>query len=136
MCNIQAGYFTKDGSGMSGPSCAAYANDRLNEDVVVTFLSSELNKSYYASMKIKRPDNVTVEIATTIRVVTSTSETFTFADWARPITNLGLYTILESKILDTYGNVVCSGNPSGGLCQSLTVSAVPCVTTVCDFIVE
>lgn len=124
MCNIQAVYFTKDGSGMYGPSCNAYTNDRINEDIVVTFSSGELNKSYAACMSIKRPDNITVEICTVYRTVTSTTEIFTFGDWVRPITNLGLYTILGSKIIDTYGNTVCSGNPSGGFCQSLTISSL------------
>jgi len=137
MCIIQAGYFTKNGSAISGSSCNVYANDKINEDIIATFSASELNINYVAFMKIKRPDNIIVEINTSPIKVTSTTETFIFADWATPIPNLGTFTILESMIYnDDNGYLVCSGNPSGGFCQALTVSAVPCIIPVCNFIVE
>ncbi len=128
MCIIQAGYFTKSGSGMSGPSCSAYANDIINEDVIATFSASELNKSYGACMSIRKPGGTIVAICGTYRTVTSTTETFMFADWTRPITTLGLYEILESRIYDNLGNIVCYSIASGGFCQSMTVSAPPCAT--------
>lgn len=106
MCQIQAKYFTKNGSADWG-NCAALPEDRINVEAVVTFSGSEIGKEYKCELKIKTQIGEEYKIFTPLRPVGST-ETFTSPDFPRPVP-FGTYQLLWVTVYDAMGNTVCSG---------------------------
>lgn len=121
-CVIQAAFFDKNGSPMSGPSCSASQNDGISAEVDASFSGGEIGQSYAATMQIRIPNGSVSTISSAYQTVTDVIGTFVFGNWSIPIPT-GMYTILGSSIIDTIGNTVCTGNFSGGNCQSLTIIA-------------
>jgi len=123
MCDIQANFFMKNGNNIPGPSCTAYSTDRIETDTIITFTGSEVGKTVKVGMVITYPDGVEREKWASDFVVPS-SGTYDFiiaVDIAR--FGLGRYQLTGAEVWDKDGNtLLCSGNPSGGYCQDLTVT--------------
>ncbi len=134
MCIIQANYFMKNNSNLSAP-CNAYTTDKIQTDTIVTFDSSEVGKTVKVGAIVLYPDGINHQFWAPNFVVPSAG-TYDFIVSVNVVSfGVGTYNIRGAETWN-YNTVtlMCSGNPSGGFCQSLTVSA-PCVTPVCSFVV-
>lgn len=121
-CIIQAGFFTKNGSPISGTSCVAKQEDIISAEIDATFSGGDIGQLYSASTEIKKSDNSTVTISSPYKAATSTTK-FMFISWSTPIP-VDTYTITKFWIIDIYGNTLCGPTTSaGGYCQNLTISA-------------
>ena len=121
-CVIQAGFFAKSGSPISGASCTVKQEDVISAEVDATFSGADIGQLYSALMEIKKSDGSTVTISSPYKAATSTTK-FIFINWSTPIP-VDTYTITNFWIIDIYGNIFCGPiTSSGGYCQNLTVSA-------------
>jgi hypothetical protein len=109
MCQIQAGYFTKNGTVLQVPVCTAKPSDRINVESVVEFSDTEIGGQYKCELKISGPGLPSFSFFTPLRVVKS-SETFTSEDFTNPVPT-GLYTCTFIAIYDSEGNTICTFIP-------------------------
>ena len=129
MCLVEATYFIKDGSPLLGATCQAGQSDKIGVEALVWIPDTDSGKKFSAWVRIQKPDGVQVDIATPERQVSPGMETFTFGNWRTPIP-LGNWKIINTQIVDQFGNVPCEGNVYGDACPNLTISAA---APVCNF---
>jgi hypothetical protein len=124
-CQIQAGYFTKNGNMLQAPVCSATSSDKVNVEAVVNFSSNSIGKKYKCELKISGPGLPSFSFFTPLVIVTAT-ETFTSQNLTIPIP-VGTYTVLDIVVYDSSGNTVCSFVPTTGVagspCNIVTITS-------------
>lgn len=133
MCNIQAAFFDRNGSGILGSPCSVTSGELANIDgeAVVTFTSGEAGKVVRCHIAMNTPSGSGELLAGQI-TVPSGGGTLSFIVGMSNFVNaygIGRYSITNVNIFDMNAGVdLCNGSPSGGFCQSINITAPSCPT--------
>jgi hypothetical protein len=123
-CQIQTGYWTKNGTMLQAPACTASSGDQINSESVVLFSSSEIGKQYKCEFKIQAPGIPVFSLFTPLITVIAT-QTFTSPTFPTPVPT-GTYTLLFVVVYDSAGNIICTftpvTGPAGSPCNIMNIT--------------
>ena len=128
MCNILGVVFTKNGS-QSIPGCTSTTTDRIDIDIIVQVLSTEINK-YITANATWRRGATSFDGWSPVQYITS-SGIYDFIV-SVPVSTVGTYTISSVFVNNNTDNVVICNTTSSQVCNTLTVTS-SCNTPTCNF---
>lgn len=131
MCSIQGVFFIKNNSNLSSP-CTALSTDTIKVDIIFIGNASENGIPVFGGAAIKIPNGTIIDFySLNFSMISGSNDAYLPVDTS--IYGNGVYQITNAYIKSVNsGASICTGIPSAGFCQSITIST-PCINPTCNF---